>query len=276
MMTAKRFFVVALLILFSGVISPASAWASWVNVVYDQEVPPQTRQNVQRAVDTTADLLTKYKITLSQEVTVVVTANEASYAQALMFYAKIPKDKAEAMAKYTGGESLGDKPMVILKGSPALQNSAVEVFRVLPHDLFHQVQRQYGHTQTVNWLVEGTPEVFQLVAREEAGLGKVADNIRLAENVIRLAKDIPDARQLANYDYKTWDALMQQYPIYQMSVVMAYKLIQDNGFENVVFFYQLLHGGSSPDKAFAAAFRAPMAWFLSDMNAYFDRIRSGQ
>jgi hypothetical protein len=69
---------------------------------------------------------------------------------------------------------------------------------------------------------------------------------------------------------------MQHYPIYAMSVVMAYRLIQDNGFENVVFFYQLLHSGSNPDNAFVAAFRVPMAWFLSDMNVYFDRLRSNQ
>lgn len=272
----KKFFVAVIFFLCIGGIFPAVTSASWANLVYDQEVSLQTRQNIQRAVDTTADLLTKYKITLSQEVTVVVAADEASYVQALMFYAKIPREKAELMAKYTGGESLGNKPMIIMKGSPLLQNSVAEAFRVLPHELFHQVQRQYGHTQTVNWLVEGTPEVFQLVAREEAGLGKVTDNIRRAENVIHRAQAIPDARQLANYDYKTWDALMQQYPIYAMSVVMAYRLIQDNGFENVVFFYQLLHSGRSPDNAFVAAFRVPMAWFLSDMNAYFERLRSNQ
>ena len=126
----------------------------------------------------------------------------------------------------------------------------------------------------MNWLVEGTPEVFQFVARETAGLGKVEDNVRAAESVILRAQDIPDTRQLANCDYQTWEVLMQKYPVYQMSVVMTYKLIQDNGFENVVFFYQMLHNGSSPDKAFVTAFRVPMRYFLGEMNDYFDKLRA--
>ena len=68
---------------------------------------------------------------------------------------------------------------------------------------------------------------------------------------------------------------MQHHPIiYSMAEVMAARLVQDNGFENIVFFYQLLHNGTDRDKAFMAAFRVPMAWFLSDMNDYFDRLRS--
>ncbi len=100
----RKLFTAAVLVLFLGF--PALTRASWVNVVYDPDLPAQTRQNVQLAVDTTADLLTKYKITLSQEVTVVVTADAASYVQALMLYAKIPQAEAEKSAKFTGGKSI--------------------------------------------------------------------------------------------------------------------------------------------------------------------------
>ena len=61
-----------------------------------------------------------------------------------------------------------------------------------------------------------------------------------------------------------------------MAVVMVARLIQDNGFEKVALFYQLLHKGSTADNAFRSAFRAPMDGFLNEMNGYFNRLRSRQ
>jgi len=255
--------------------SPAFA-AEWVKIVYDREVPALARANIEKAVGTVADLLAKHNLVLRDQVTVLVTADAESYIQARMLYLKEPRAVAEKEAKYTAGVSAVGKPLIILKGSPALNTSATEAFRVLPHEIFHQVQSQYGQAQTAIWLTEGTPEVFQFVAREAAGLEKVSDNIRAAEQRIRQAPAIPDARQLASYDYHVWDAMMQKYPVYQMAVLMTYKLIQDNGFENVVFFYQLLHSGTPADRAFLAAFKVPMAWFLSDMNEYFAGLRRAQ
>ena len=58
-----------------------------------------------------------------------------------------------------------------------------------------------------------------------------------------------------------------------MAVVMTYRLVGDNGFEKVLFFYQLLHNGSDPDKAFIIAFGVQMSDFLADMNDYFNKLR---
>ncbi|MCJ7664231.1 MAG: hypothetical protein MUO24_08315 [Desulfobacterales bacterium] len=271
----RKIFFTALLLIAAF---PAQSFAStWAELSYDREVPLQTRQNLEKAVDTVADLLTKHHIVLPYKISIVVTADAESYIQALMLYAKLPRAKAEQAARNTAGESLGGKPIIIMKGTPRLNTVPVESFRVLPHEIFHQVQHQYGKTGTVNWLTEGAPEVFQCVARETAGFGTVNDCVRQAEQRIRQAASIPDARQLANYNYQTWTYLMPRYPIiYDMSVVMASRLVQDNGFENIVFFYQLLHNGTDRDKAFISAFRVPMAWFLSDMNDYFDRLRSSR
>jgi len=266
--------VILLMLLLWGTVQTSVASGSWSEIVYDREVPEQTRTNVQRAVAVTADLLTQYKIALHKTITIIVTSDSESYAQALMLYQKKTRPEVEETVKNSGGISLGSRPIILIKGTPRLQNSADEVFRVLPHEIFHQVQNQYGKTNTVNWLKEGTPEVFRLVAQEKAGFGSVADNIRRAEESIRRAATIPDTRQLAGSDYKVWSTMMAAYPIYPMAEVMAYRLIQDNGFENVVFFYQLLHGGSTPDKAFLTAFRAPMSFFLADMNEYFDKLRA--
>ena len=262
------------LLLMAG--SPICSFANWCDLVYDADVPPKAREHIAKALDTTADLLVKYNIALPKKITVVVTADSESYVKALMLYGKESRTKAEEHAEYSGGISLGDKSIIILKGTPQLNANPAESFRVLPHEIFHQVQRQYGKTSTVNWLVEGTPEAFQFTAREVAGFGTVRDYIRQAEEKIRQSPEIPDARQLADYKYHNYTSLVQKgYPAYTMSVIMATRLVQDNGFENIIFFYQLLHKGIAPDKAFLAAFRVPMAWFLSDMNEFFDKLHSG-
>ncbi|MDI6764760.1 MAG: hypothetical protein QME83_17295, partial [Thermodesulfobacteriota bacterium] len=75
------------------------------------------------------------------------------------------------------------------------------------------------------------------------------------------------------HNYKTWQSLAQQkYPVYQMAALMTYRLIGDNGFEKLIFFYQLLDNGSDPDKAFITAFGVQMYDFLADMNDYFNRL----
>jgi len=277
-MIGKNSSIILFVMLLVLAISPVRAFAAaWADVVYDADVPPKTRENVAKAIDSVADLLTQYNIALRDNITVVVTSDTEGYIQARMFYAKESRGKAEEGAKYSGGVSLGDKRIIIIRGSLQLNSNPAEAFRILPHEIFHQVQNQYGKTGTVNWLVEGTPEAFQFTAREKAGFGKGSDYVRQAEEIIRHAPEIPDVRQLADYKYQNYTALVQKgYPVYQMSVVMTNRLVQDNGFENIIFFYQLLHNGTTPDKAFLAAFRVPMAWFLSDMNDYFDKLRGGR
>ena len=150
----------------------------------------------------------------------------------------------------------------------------------MPHELFHQVQNQYSGVQTVSWLSEGPPELFKFMALDAAGIRRVTDSVKLAEQAIRRAATIPDTRQLGTNDYKTWQSLAQQgYPVYHMAVVMTYRLVGDNGFEKVIFFRQLLHNlhkGDNPDKAFVTAFGVQMSDFLADMNDYFNRLAQKQ
>jgi len=54
---------------------------------------------------------------------------------------------------------------------------------------------------------------------------------------------------------------------------MLSKLIEDVGFEKIVYFYQLLHYGKDPERAFESVFRVPMQWFLGDMDHYFTELR---
>jgi hypothetical protein len=264
----------------------STAWAgSWGKVVYDSEVPSQTRENFQKAVDTVDVLFTKYKIVLSNPITIVVITNDAEkYIQAMMFYYNISRALAENKAEHTGGISSTEKPVIIIRWIPTRQstgqgtsypvNNPEEGFRALPHEFFHQVQNQYSRVHTENWLEEGFAELFRLMAFEAAGIRRVTDCVQLAEQAIRRAAKIPDTRQLASYDHTTWGSLEAQgYPVYPMAALMTYRLIGDNGLGKVVLYYQLLGNGSDPDKAFITAFGVKMSDFLADMNDYFNKLR---
>ncbi len=260
------------------VLAPAQCMAAaWIDVIFDRDVPEATRVNIGRAVDTTGDLLTKYKVVTREPIQIIVTTDLESYIQAIMFYLKKSRTEADKIAPFSGGLSGGGKPVIVIRGTPLLNSEPQEAFRVIPHEVFHQVQRQYGRTETVTWLSEGAPEVFRMVAQEAAGFGRVNDYLGQAVKKVRRASVIPDAREIATFNYATWTTMMQKnYPVYDMAVLMADQLAQGNGFENIIFFYQMLHMGIDREKAFHAAFRVPMSWFLSDMNSYFTKLRGGR
>jgi len=169
-------------LLFWGVLISNSFGAeSWVDLVYDQEVPSETKENFQKAFDAVNALLTKYKIVLSNPITIVVITNDAEkYIQALMFYYNISRTLAEKKAKYSGGISSSKKPVIIIRWIPTRQstgqgtsypvNNPEEGFRVLPHEVFHQVENQGGSIRAVNWLKEGPAELFKFMALETAGI----------------------------------------------------------------------------------------------------------
>jgi len=276
-------------LLFWGVLISNSFGAeSWVDLVYDQEVPSQTKENFQKAIDAVNALLTKYKIILSNPITIVVITNDAEkYIQTLMFYYNISRTLAEKKAKYSGGISSTEKPVIIIRWIPTRQstpqgtsypvNNPEEGFRALPHELFHQVQAQYTRVHTANWLEEGSAELFRWMAFEAAGIRRVTILSGKAEQAIRNAAKIPDTKQLASCDHTTWGSLNEQkYPVYPMAALMTYRLVGDNGFEKVILFYQLLHNGNDPDKAFITAFGVQMSDFLTDMNDYFNRLITKQ
>jgi hypothetical protein len=283
----KRLAIIVAIFLLMFITAFSTAWAvSWGKLVYDTEVSSQTKENFQKAVDAVDTLFTKYKIVLSNPITMVVAANDSeSYIRALMVYTHVSRAEAEdAVKRINLGQSDLKQPLAIIRYTPTRQltpqgtsylvNNPEEGFRVLPHEVWHQVKNQYSLVRTVNWLVEGPPELFKFMAFETAGIRRVTDSVQLTEQSIRRAAAIPDTRQLASYDYKTWQSLAQQrYPVYDMAALMTYRLVGGNGFEKLVFFYQLLHNGSDPDKAFSTAFGKQMSDFLAAMNDYFNTLR---
>jgi hypothetical protein len=251
----------------------AAADRSWVKVAYEAGASQELRANVEASLDTVADLLGEYRIYLTQPITVLVSADHEGYVRMLMGYG-YTRDKAEQTARQSAGVSLNARPVIILKGSDALKRDRQEVYRVLPHEIFHQVQRQWGRLSTVNWMVEAAPELFRIKASERAGFAPAGVYLGMEILRVKHAKAIPGAAELASKDYAVFSALAGKgYPVYAMSTLMLSKLVDDAGFDKVVYFYQQLHHGADPDKAFLSTFRVPMGWFTKDMDAYFTSLR---
>lgn len=246
---------------------------NWVKIQYRAEIPPPMVDNLEACLDTVADLLSEYRIYLSQPVTVVVTGDADGYIRALVSYGYSLPD-AERTSKNTAAVSLGSRPVIVLQGTESLLRNKQEVYRVLPHEIFHQVQSQYGKLRTVTWMIEGAPELFRMKASERAGLAPAAVYLAFEQRRVRQAKIIPSAREIGSQDYQVFSGLAAKgYPVYPMSTLMLAKLTEDAGFDKVVYFYQQLHYGVSPDKAFLSVFRVPMQWFLGDMDRYFADLR---
>ena len=276
-MADKNRTIVLISLLLMAVYSAHASAASWAELVYDAGVPPKTRENVERAVNAVDGQLTQYKISLRDKIKIVVTADYDSFLKAWMRYGEMSRAEAEEGVKGSAGASVGHKPIILIRGRPALNENPEEAFRLLPHEIFHQLQSQgYGKT-LVPWLTEGSADLFMLEVLDTAGFGKVNDFIRGAEERICQAPAISDVRELADYNYQSYTSLAQEgYPVYEMSAVMAARLVQENGFEKIILFYQLLHTGTSRDKAFLTAFRIPTAQFLNEMNASFADLCSGR
>ena len=249
-----------------------AAERSWLRVQYDPDVSAQTRTHVEAAVDLVADMLTEYRLPLRNPITVLVTADAATYEKLLLQYG-YSAEVSRKTAQFSSGVSLGNRPIILLKGTSALHTKRDEVYRVLPHEVFHQVQSQFGRQTTASWMVEAAPELFQVIAREKAGLEEV--KLSLAKTAMRVfsAKSIPSAQQLMTPNYADFSALSRQgYPVYQMSLLMLHHLTGPD-FEAVLQYYRLLNQGMSADKAFVALFRRPQAIFAAEMDQYFAKLR---
>ena len=249
-----------------------AAERNWLRVQYDPDVSAQTRTHVEAAVDLVANMLTEYKLPLRNPITVLVTADAATYEKLLLQYG-YSAEVSRKTAQFSSGVSLGNRPIILLKGTSALHTKRDEVYRVLPHEVFHQVQSQFGRQTTASWMVEAAPELFQVIAREKAGLEEV--KLSLAKTAMRVfsAKSIPSAQQLMTPNYADFSALSRQgYPVYQMSLLMLHHLTGPD-FEAVLQYYRLLNQGMSADKVFVALFRRPQAIFAAEMDQYFAKLR---
>jgi hypothetical protein len=100
---------------------------------------------------------------LNHKVFVILTDNDADYAKAIEHYSNSNYEQVQQAAETTAGISLYNKPIVILRGTKVLENYPIEAKKVLPHEIFHQVQYSYGvnSKNTPEWFLEGSAEFFR-------------------------------------------------------------------------------------------------------------------
>lgn len=166
------------------------------------------------------------------------------------------------------GMSIAKKNTIIVRGHPRQATYLSEILCILPHEAFHQALRQYlEKVEPPSWMFEGSAEYFRSMALEEGGAGNVDVLVKYAGQKIQKAASIPDTHRLV--DHREYNTLKDRFPVYDMSQVMISRLIANSDFGKLVSFYNLLHGGTPPDKAFSDTFGMPMSTFLDEMNVYF-------
>lgn len=263
--TGRLLIAALLLLLFC---QPAAFAAEWYRVLVDKgNHPPQTvMDEVWKSIRVTGDLFARHKLILPEIVTIRVATTRESYARALMHYFNYSQAQADKYAELSAGVSAHTLPVVVLNGQYAGQFAST-----LPHELFHQAQRQLATVNTPKWITEGSAELFEKMALHQAGREVFAQSVQRVRNRLRQEPALPTVRQVV-YD---WDAMFQQGrggAIYNMATLMVWYLVDQQGFDGVVYFYQLIHQGVTPDEAFLNAFHVTPALYYQDFEKELPRL----
>jgi len=224
--------------------------------------------NIKLALNTTNEMIKDYGFVLNERINVILTKDKEDYKNALIEYFHYSESLAEKDAAISSGESSTKAPIIIIKGSERLNKYKAEAFRVLPHEVFHQVQRQYGKQQNVPiWFEEGTPEAFRYIAMVKAGITskEIAFQDPLARLNIYVKKThnpLPDPETLNDYTWR--DCMAKGIPVYQLATLMVLHLTGDD-FSRIQQMYKLMHNNISWEKAFLIVFNVTPKMFYKDV-----------
>ena len=178
-MMARKVRLLVLVALLVTVCQSSVFAAQWYTLLVDKgNHPPQpVMDEVWKSIRVTGELFTRYKLILPEIVTIRVATTQDSYARALMHYFSASPAEAAQYAKLSAGMSSTTRPVVILNG-----HYADGFASTLPHELFHQAQRQLATTSTPTWITEGSAELFEKLALHQAGKGVFVQYIQGVKN----------------------------------------------------------------------------------------------
>lgn len=182
-------------------------------------------------------------------------------------------------AETTDATSLGGRPVVILKGTPALERYPSASYRTLPHEIFHRVQHIYGANPKTApaWFLEGTTEFFRYQAMDYAGLQ--TEQLNRKEALSRLAIQYERSKQSlmplsSLLSYTEWENELAReeserkvpfrqiiYPYAALSVI---RLTQDH-FLKIAAVLKLMKAGENFDQAFQTIFNSTVSDFEQSM-----------
>ena len=245
--------------------------SSYLKLTYTPGVTTAIRENTQRVANILTELFIKYKLTLDEPITVIVTSSMQSYIKSIASISNVSEDMVAKQAGDSLGVSLPDQRTIIVRGGNFSQVTGIrELHDVIAHESFHQIIKKFSKVRTAYyWIEEGSAEYFRLTALEEAKLDRIDAQISLAERNIRSFPSLPDTRRLVDYmDFQRL-RLENNFPIYNMSLVMVSRLISNRDFGKVISFYRLIDSGMPQDKAFHVAFGKHASVFMDEMNAWF-------
>lgn len=233
------------------------ARADIYNLIIRPGVTQNEIDNINLALNTASEMIKYYGFVLNERITVVLTRDKEDYKNALIEYLNYSASLAEKEAAITGGESSRKTALIIIRGSERLNKYRAEAFRILPHEIFHQIQRQYGRQQNVPiWFEEGTPEAFRYIAQVKAGI--TSKEIAFQDPLARLNiyvktthNLLPDPETLND---STWrDCMSKGIPVYPLATLMVLHLTGDN-FTKIQEVYKLMHKNMSWNRAFNEVF----------------------
>ncbi|MCK9265562.1 hypothetical protein M0P98_01555 [bacterium] len=252
--------------------------SSYLKLTYTPGVTKAIRENTQRVVNILTELFIKYKLTLDEPITVIVTANTQSFIKSIASISKVSEDVVAKDIGSSLGVSLSNQKTIIIRGGNYNHVTGIrDLHDVFAHESFHQILDKFSRIKPAYfWIEEGSAEYFRLVALEEAKLDSIGTQISLVERNVRNAPSLPNTHQLSNYmDFQNL-RLNSNIPIYNMSLLMVYNLIEKRNFGKVISFYRLIDTGMPQDKAFYLAFGKQASSFMDEMNIYFKTLKGSR
>ncbi|MEO1783624.1 hypothetical protein V4762_00955 [Thermodesulfobium sp. 4217-1] len=261
--SAILFFICLLFAPLNGI-----ARADIFHLIIRSGVTQNEIDNINLALNTTSEMIKDYGFVLNERINVVITSDKEDYKNALIEYFHYSEALAEKEASISGGESSTKEPIVIIRGSDRLDKYKAEAFRVLPHEIFHQIQRQYGkQTNVPIWFEEGTPEAFRYIAQVKAGI--TSKEIAFQDPLARLNmyvklthNSLPNPETL---NEATWrDCMSKKVPVYSLATLMVLHLTGDN-FSKIQEVYRLMHENVSWSRAFTEVFDVTPNDFYKDV-----------
>ena len=261
--SAMLFFIFLLFAPLNGVAS-----ADIFHLIIRSGVTQNEIDNINLALNTTSEMIKDYGFVLNERINVVLTSDKEDYKNALIEYFHYSEPLADKEANISAGESSTKAALIIIKGSERLDKYKAEAFRVLPHEIFHQVQRQYGKQKNVPiWFEEGTPEAFRYIAQVRAGI--TSKEIAFQDPLARLNvyvklthNSLPNPETL---NEATWrDCMSKKVPVYPLATLMVLHLTVDD-FSKIQEVYRLMHENVPWSRAFTEVFDVTPNDFYKDV-----------
>lgn len=252
---------------------PAIGQASPISVLLEPRVPADAVADFTRAGDLTIQFYREtYGLELTRSIRVVLTADAAAYAAAMIREWNISQAEADRRVRTTSGWA-SSTTIVVNVGNLATPRARLFL---ASHELTHQYQIQLSAPTgawTLYWLAEGVADVIGARVVERGGAGSLADTRQAWLNVLRRAATRPDLNQIVTEP--TWFAALTVHGAgvtYRYAGIAALYLAETRGYPTLMAYFAALRDTRGPGPAFQRAVGVTLDEFTAEYRAYIDRL----